>query len=171
METGAAFSHYINDPVNIYLITFVVFVLIAYRLLRKPVAGWLDGEIAKVQEELSIAKDLHLEAEQLLKDCKAKQEQAEIEAARLLEKAKVEVVRLRDKAEADIAATIKRQEAAAAERIKLYQDKTIKEVRAAALHMGLELAKKKIHERLSAEKASTLIDTAIEGVPEFRKIG
>ena len=175
MYSGAAleginFSHYLNDPTSMYFVAFVVFVLIAYRLLRKPVGGWLDGEIAKIQEELNIAKNLHSEAEALLKDCKEKEEQAVKEAANILEKARAEVARLKERAELEIEAIIERQEAAAKERIHLSELKAIEEVRASALHMGLELAKKKINKRLSDKETLTLIDNAIDNVPKFRKI-
>lgn len=163
-------TEFFQDPMNIYAIAFVIFCALAYFLGRKPVAQWIDGEIAKITAELNVAHELRAEAEALLADCKAKQAKAEREAQVIVSMAKQQAQTMRKQADADLEATLTRQKQMAAERIQLAQEKAVHMVRQAAITMGMELARRALTENLSGEDASKLLEQAINEIPAIKEV-
>jgi F-type H+-transporting ATPase subunit b len=159
----------LQDPMNVYAVAFVIFVVLAYRLLRKPSAQWLDSEIAKITAELNTAHELRAEAEAALADCKAKQSQAEREAQVIVSMAKQQAEAMRKQADADLASMLTHQQQLATERIRLAEDKAVKAVREAAITMGMDLARTTLAEKLSNADATKLIEEAINDIPALKK--
>ncbi len=157
-------KEWLHEPLNVYAVSFVLFWVLVYVVIRKPALQWLDGEIAKIGAELTTARSLRAEAEAALTECKTKQAQAEKEAAMILEMAKSQAEEMRKRAEADMAATIARQQSMSAERIRMAEEKAISAVRNEAVRLGMEIARKKLSESLSGNNADKLIDSAIDDV-------
>jgi len=162
-------TEFFQDPMNIYAIAFAVFCALAYFRGRKPVAQWIDGEIAKITSELNVAHELRAEAEALLADVKARQAKAEREAQVIVSMAKQQAQAMRKQADADLEATLARQKQLATERIELAQENAVSTVRQAAITMGMELARRALTENLSGEDASKLLEQAINEIPALKK--
>ncbi|MDR3423781.1 MAG: hypothetical protein P4M13_01700 [Alphaproteobacteria bacterium] len=157
-----------QEPMFYYAIAFVIFLALAYILGRKPALAWIDSEIAKIAAELDSARQLRAEAETALADCKAKQARAENEARMIVDMAKHEVEEMRKKADADLAAYLARQQELAAERIRLAESEAVADVRAAAIAMSMDSARKNLSENLSEGDAVRLIDQAVADVPMLK---
>jgi F0F1-type ATP synthase membrane subunit b/b' len=161
-------KEFLQNPMNIYAVAFVLFLALAYVLLRKPILGWIDGEIAKIRAELLIAHELRAEAEAALAECKTKQAQAEREAEVIVKMAGQQAEAMRKQAAVDLEAAVARQQQMATERIRLAQDKAVGAVREAVLTMGMDLARKTLSENLSEADATRLVDSAINEIPIFK---
>lgn len=157
-----------QDPMVIYAITFFIFLALAYRYGRKPALGWIDGEIAKIRIELDQARELRVEAEATLADCKAKQAQAEADAKAILNTAKEHAETLRKRAETDLAAFLTRQEKLASERIRLAEVEAVADVRAAAIDLAMSLARKTLTDNMSDNDAAKLVAQAIGDIPSLK---
>jgi len=159
--------NFLQDPMVVYAISFFIVVALAFRYGRKALLSWLDGEIAKIRTELDTARALRAEAEVALADCKRKQTNAEAEAQQIVSAAKQRVEAMRKKAEEDLAASLTRREFLAEERIRMAQVEAIAEVRATAVNMAVDLARKNLTENLSKDVAVKLVDQAIADMPKL----
>jgi F-type H+-transporting ATPase subunit b len=161
-------KEFFQDPMNIYAVAFVIFCVLAYILLKKPLLEWIDGEVRTITAELNVAHELRAEAEALLADCKAKQAKAEREAQVIVSMASQQAAVMRKQADEDLESTLARQKQLATERIELAQEKAIRTVREAAITMGMELARRALTENLSEEDASKLVEQAINEIPAIK---
>ncbi|MFA5040520.1 MAG: hypothetical protein WC464_02670 [Bdellovibrionales bacterium] len=162
-------EEFIHETANIYAIAFVIFWVLIYLYVRKPIFQWLDGEIEKISAELNTAHDLRAEAEAVLEDCKTKQAQAERDAQMIVKMAKQQAETMRQHADAELEASLKHQQQMAAERIQLAQNNAVNAVREAAVTMGVELARKMLTEKLSESDAAKLVEEAIDEIPALKK--
>jgi F0F1-type ATP synthase membrane subunit b/b' len=48
------------SPTLLYTIALIIFLGLAVRFGKKPILGWLDGEILKIRAELDQAKKLRI---------------------------------------------------------------------------------------------------------------
>jgi F0F1-type ATP synthase membrane subunit b/b' len=157
-------KEWLQDPVHIYAVAFVLFWVMVYAFLRKPCLRWLDDQIAKISAELKTAQELRSEAEVALTECKAKQAHADEEVVRILETAKGQVESMRKQAESDVTAELERLKHASTERIRMAEEKALAAVRDHAVQIGMELARKELSDKMSENDAARLIDHAIDDV-------
>ncbi len=159
----------LHNPLNIYAFAFVVFWVLVYVFARKPILGWLDGEIAKITADLNVAHDLRAEAEAVLAECKSKQAKAEREAQVIVSMAKQQAETMRKRADEELEEILERQQRLTAERIQMARDNAVSVVRQAAITMGMEMARRALSENLSSEDASKLLEQAINEIPAIKK--
>lgn len=150
-----------------YSVAVAIFVLLFVKTGWKPLLGWLDSEIEKVQAELKEAKRLHAEAESTLKEYKARQEVAEAEAITIVEQAKKDAVRLREEAERDIKAELERHETLALNRIKLAQADAEAEVRKHIIEEVMREVRAKASKTDSSSDVK-LVDNIISDIPKLK---
>lgn len=151
-----------------YAVSFVVFFIVMFKWARKPILGAIDGEIAKVREELDKARQLRAQAEAALVDGRAKQKAAAEEAEEVLSHAKKEAATLRAQAEEDLKASLARQEQQAMVRIKQAETEAIQEVRKLIVGSAIESARKMLGEGMDTSTSNSIIDRSID---EISKLG
>ena len=156
---------FLQEPMVVYAISFVIFGILAFRYGRKALLAWVDGEIAKIRTELDAARALRAEAEIALKACKRKQASAEAEAGQIVTAARIRVEAMRKKAEDDLAASLKRREVLAEERIHRAETEAVAAVRLATIDLAVSLVRKNLTENMSEDVASRLVDQAIADMP------
>lgn len=160
-------SHLLHDPVFFYGVAFALFLVVAWKFVRKPAVGWLDSEIAKIREELDQARKLRAEAETALANGKAKQAAALAEAESIIQHAKEEAERLKVKAEADLKYVLEKREQHALEHIRHAEAEAIAEVRAAAVDLAMGMVRKTLADQIDDAAAAKLVDQAIAGLPDL----
>ncbi len=161
----------LQNPMVVYAISFALVVGLAFLYGRKLFVKWIDGEIAKIRDELDAAHALRRIAEQTLEDCKIRQAQAESEAAGILVAARGRAEAVRKKADADLAAMIARREELASERIRLAETDALTQIRIAAIEQAAVLARRILSEKLTPETATLLVEEGITEVPSLKRIG
>jgi F-type H+-transporting ATPase subunit b len=158
----------LQDPMGIYAIAFIIFLVLAYKYGAKPAVAWIDGEIAKIRNELDAAYQLRSEAEAALAECQEKQARAEAEAQAIVASAKSQVNEMRKEAERDLSQSLARHKQLATERIHMAEAQAISDVRAAAIDLAMSIARKTLSEKLSEGDAVKLIDQAIADIPALK---
>ncbi|NTU77625.1 MAG: F0F1 ATP synthase subunit B [Alphaproteobacteria bacterium] len=156
-----------SDPYTWYILALIIFFGVIYRYVRKPILGWLDGEIAKVKDELNQAKKLRADAAALLADYQSKQKEALSEAEDIISSAREEAVRLRAEAEANLQRALERHEQQAVERIHLAEAEALAEVRAAVIDQAMAAARAELAKKLDPALAGRLVDQAVAEVPRL----
>ena len=100
----------LNDTNFWVLISFVIFMGVAWKYGRKSALAGLDGKIDTIKTELATAEKLRVEAQELLAEYQRKHKDALREADDIIAKAKSHAESMRAKAESDLEVTMKRRE-------------------------------------------------------------
>jgi F-type H+-transporting ATPase subunit b len=156
-----------HDPMFFYAVAFFIFLGLAWKFGRKPMLGWLDGEILKIRDELEQARKLRVEAEALLAEYKLKQGAAMKETEGILAHAKEEAVRLRAEAEADLKDALIHHEQQAAARIRLAEAEAMTDVRNAVIEGAMKLARETLASRIDDAATAKLTEQAIAEMPKL----
>lgn len=159
----------LNDTAFWYAAAVILFAVVAILKIRGPILGLLDGEIAKVRNELAEARKLHAEAEATLADYRNRQQQAAKDAELIVQEAKKDADRLRTQAEADLKATLERHEQLFLARVKLAQEEAVDEVRAFVIDEVLIEARGKLNKMAGQPEAVALVDRIIADLPKLSK--
>ena len=154
----------LKDPMFFYGIAFLIFIGLAVAKGRKPLLGWLDGEVRKISDELERARQLRTEAESLLADYTVRQAAALTEADAILAHVRAEAERFKAQAESAFAHRLKIHEQHAAERIRQAEAEAIAQVRSVTITQAVDCARETFTKRLNAAKQSALIDQAVQNI-------
>ena len=147
------------------LIALVLAVVIAWRPAGRSIGGMLDGRIAAIRLELEEAQRLREEAETKLAEYQRKQRDAMAEAQEIVTRAQADAERIGKQAEIDLEAALKRREVQASQRIAQSEAQALSEVRSAVVDIAVEATRKLLLESLDQQRASALIDSAIQELP------
>lgn len=144
-----------------YSFAVIGFFVVCFLYVRKPLLGWLDGEILKVREELERAKKLRAEAAATLEDYRRRQQAAMQEAEAIVAGAKRDAAHLRAAAEAELKQTLERHEQKALDRIRQAEADVVEEVRAAVIAEAVGVAREALAKQIDAKAAEKLTEKAI----------
>ena len=158
---------FFSDTMTWYALALVLFFVVIFVWGRKPILSGIDGEIAKIREELDQAKKLRTEAASTLADYRARQQEAMKEAESIIAHAKDEAARLRVSATKDLEASLKRHEQGALQRIRLAESEALAEVKQAVIDQAMAAARTAMAAHLDAATVDKLVDQAIADVPKL----
>jgi len=149
----------------IVLISFLVFIgVLFYFKVPGMLGGMLDKRAQGIQSELDEAKALHDEAKALLASYERKMVEVQEQADRIVTQAKESARETADQAKLDLAASIERRVQAAQDQIASAEAQAVKQVRDEAARIAVASAGDVIAKEMSAAKAGSLIDEAIQTV-------
>ena len=148
------------------LLALVILIAAVYRPAKRTILGGLDARAERIKTDLDEAKRLREEAQATLASFQRKHRDAMSEAAEIVAHAERDAERLRAKAMAEVEEAIRRREALAAQRIAQAEAAALAEVRNAAVDVAIAASRQLIATELDAKKAGTLIDAAIEELPQ-----
>jgi F-type H+-transporting ATPase subunit b len=154
-----------QNPMFWYAVAFGIFIVLVVVFGRKAILGWLDGEISKIRAELDQASRLRSEAEATLAEYQKKYAEAMADAKSIVAHAQEEAGRLKTEAEADLKEALARQEQQATARIRLTETEAVASVRAAAIDLAMDIARKTLADQ--AKDSSVLTDQAIAELPKL----
>jgi F-type H+-transporting ATPase subunit b len=146
------------------LISFVIFVALAWRPLYRIVVTALDQRAEDIRRDIDEAVRLREEAQALLASYKRQQRDAAQETAEILASARTEADRLKEQASADLDSLLKRREQQALDRIAQAESQAMTEVRGLAVDLAIAATRKLLAERASGEKAASLVDDSIRQI-------
>ncbi len=148
----------LNDPTAWFALSFIIFIVIAWKAGGKAIASALDNYGVKVKQELDQAAALHAEAAQLLADTQAKHNNAFKESDAIIARAEEQARLLQSQAAKELEVTLKRREQQALDRIQLLQEQAATEIRAQAVDVALKAAEAILRTHLGTEHDKKLIE-------------
>ncbi len=148
------------------LVSFVIFVAGIFKPARRALTSALDQRIETIRTQVEEAKRLREEAQAALANYQRKQRQAAEEAAAIIERAREDAERHREEAEVALNAVLRRQEAQSLEKIAQAESAALREVRETAVDLAIAATGELLSEKLAGPEGSTLIDDAINDLPE-----
>jgi len=137
------------------------FVVIAYFKVPATITRSLDERAARIRNDLEEARRLREEAQQLLQDYQRRRAEAEREAADITAAAQREAARLVEEARARSQEYVTRRTALAEQKIGQAERDAIAEVKAAAVDIAVQAARKIIGERADGESNARLFQNAL----------
>ncbi len=151
----------LNDSTFWFTVSFIIFVVAAWVLGRKPIAAVFDGYATKIRTELEEASRLRMEAQRILDETQTKQANALKEADAIRASAKEQVQLMTAQAEKDLATNMKLREQQMLDRIRILEEQAAGEIRARTVDMALKAAEQILRERMSAASDAAVISRQI----------
>lgn len=159
-------SALIHDPSFWVAVSFVIFVVLAWRPMKKAIAGALDERADKICRDLDEAVKLREEAQALLASYKRRQRDAENEVEEMLKNAKHEAERMREQAGRELEEMLKRREQQALDRIARAEADAVADVRRMAVELAIAATRRLLAENISEDRAAGLVDESIKQVEQ-----
>ena len=147
------------------LIALIIFIAICiYFKVPALVAGALDKRAERIGNELGEARRLREEAQALLAEYQKKRKIAEAEAVEIVETAKREAAALAEEAKHRTQDYVTRRTAMAEQKISQAERDAVSEVRASAVEVAVEAARKVLGDKLGAQPDADLFKKSVAEV-------
>lgn len=146
-------------------VAFVILIALAGRAVLRTVNTGLDARAESIRVRVAEAERLRDEALELLASYQRKQRDVAEEAETMAGRAREEADRLAARAAENLEQALKRREQLAMERIAQAEASATHEIRSAAVEVAMEATRRILAEKLSDEKAESLVDDAIKALP------
>ena len=150
-----------QDPKFWVIVSFICFVLLAFRKISALIAKVLDDRSEKIRVELEAAKALRAEAEVVLADYKQKQAMYMQEAQAMIEKAQADAQSQATQAEKELKLAIEERTKNAMQKIAQEEATAVAEVRAHVVEIALSAARSVIVEQTDASLQEKLLSSAL----------
>ncbi len=145
-------------------VSFVVFVLLAFRPVAKALVRVLDGRSSQIAAELAEARRLREEALEALAAYQKKQRESLQEAESMLATTRADAARIADKAEADLRQALEKRMRLAMEKIAQAESRAIADVQSYVADISLLASQKLIAEYLEQGGNDELVRRAAQDI-------
>jgi|TARA_R110002126_G_scaffold13118_2_gene56438 F-type H+-transporting ATPase subunit b len=159
-------SEFFSDAQNWVLISFFVFVVLAYKLGRGSVTSALDAHIETARRDVAEAENLRVEAQELLSDYQRMKRETASEAKEVLKTAEEHAQKIREKAARELDAELARREEQLKERLSLMEAQAIEDMRSYAADLAIKATREIIIANIDSKKAKSLNDKAIADIED-----
>jgi F-type H+-transporting ATPase subunit b len=158
---GGTFS----DPSFWVAVAFLLFFVLAGKVLWKQIAGMLDKRSAGIAKALADAEKLRADALKAKTDAEATLAKAAGEADAIVRQAREEVARMQTRAAQQLETAVALREQQAKDRIAQAEATASKEVRDTAVDVALAATRALLKEQVGSGRAQALVDEAIAELP------
>ncbi len=157
-------SEFFSDTHSWVLISFLLFVVLAYKMGRGSVTSALDSHIETARKDVEEAENLRVEAQELLSEYQRMKRETASEAEDVIKTAEEHAQKIREKASKELDAELARREEQLKERLSLMEAQAIEEMRAYAADLAIKATREIIVDNIDSKKAKSLNDQAISDV-------
>ena len=145
---------------------FIFLALVVYLGVPRMIGKALDQRAQRIGNEIEEARKLREEAQQLLADYERKRKEAEQEAAEIVAAAEREAAMLVEEARARTEDFVARRTSLAEEKIARAEREAVAEVRANAVDLAVEAARRLLSDRMDGKLAGDLFKNALVEVKD-----
>lgn len=142
-------------------ISFVLFLIVAYKLGKKAVLGGLDSKIQEIKDEIENAERIRVEAQELLAHYQRKQQDAEKEAEEMVKNAKEQSKAIKKTMKAEIDETMARREAQLSDRLKRLEENAIAQIQNKAADIAMSATSEMIMQALDEKTKKALTESSV----------
>jgi F-type H+-transporting ATPase subunit b len=159
---GSVFS----DPALWVAVAFVIFFLLAGKILWAKITEMLDKRSAVIAKALSDAAQLRTDALKAKAEADRTLAQAAGEAGAIVQQARDEAARMQARAAANLETAVALREQQALDRIAQSEALATKQVRDTAVDVALSATRALLREQVGSGRTQALLDEAIAELPK-----
>lgn len=145
-------------------ISFAIFVLAVFKIVKVKFLGMLDTRIDEIKKEIQTAENLRIEAQELLALYQRKQRDAAKEADEIVETAKAHAAEIKKQADKDLKELMKRREAQLKERLARMEENARREISDYAADLAVKATYEIINDQMTAKSNQNIVDSSIKNV-------
>lgn len=145
-------------------VSFILFVVVAYKLGAKAIVGGLDNKIQEIKDEIENAERLRVEAQELLAQYQRKQRDAEKEAEEIVANAKKQANTMKQTMQSELDDLMARREAQLSDRLKRLEDSAISKIKNEAATVAMAATTEMIMRAMDPKTQKSLMDDSIKMV-------
>ena len=138
------------------LISFIIFMGVAWKFGKDAALGGLDSKIDSIRTELEKAEKIRVDAQELLAEYQRKHKDALSEADKIIPEAKKHANDIREKAESDMAKAQARREAQLDQKLERLEQNATQEIQAYTAKIAVNAAREILSNQMN-EKADKAI--------------
>lgn len=150
-----------EDPKFWVAVSFVGFVALTFKPIKRALLSALDNRVAKIKRELEEAIKLKEDAEKALSYYQNNMKRAEDEVAKIMEHAKREAEQITENARHELEESLKKRTQIAEQRIVQAEAAALKDIRDNAIDITISAARSLIIENMGREVAEEIVRSAI----------
>ena len=162
---GAEHGGLFSDPAFWVAVAFVLFFVLAGKVLWKRVTEMLDKRSADIAKALADAERLRSEAFKAKQDAERTLSLAANEGGAIIQQAREEADRMKAKAAASLETAIALREQQAKDRIAQAEAQATKQVRDTAVDVALNATRALLRDQVGQGRSAAQIDEAIAELP------
>lgn len=162
---GAEHGGLFSDPAFWVAVAFVLFFLLAGKVLWKRIVALLDKRSSDIAKALSEAERLRNDALKAKQDAERTLAQASSEGGAIIQQAREEAERMKAKAVVSLETAIALREQQAKDRIAQAEAQATKQVRDTAVDVALNATRALLREQVGQGRSTALVDEAIAELP------
>lgn len=162
---GAEHGGLFSDPAFWVAVAFVLFFLLAGKVLWKRIVALLDKRSSDIAKALAEADRLRSDALKAKQDAERTLAQASSEGGAIIQQAREEAERMKVKAVASLETAIALREQQAKDRIAQAEAQATKQVRDTAVDVALNATRALLREQVGQGRSTALVDEAIAELP------
>lgn len=145
-------------------VSFVLFLIVAYKLGAKVIVGGLDNKIQEIKDEIDNAERLRVEAQELLAQYQRKQRDAEKEAEEIVASAQKQAKEMQKSMQLELDELMARRETQLSDRLKRLEDSAISKIKNEAATVAMAATTEMIIQAMDAKTQKTMLDDSIKTV-------
>lgn len=150
-------------------LSFILFLLVAYRYGKDAMIGTLDARIEKIRADIETAENLRVEAQELLDQYQRKAKDALSESEELMDSAQRQAEEIRRNLDIETEEVIKLKEHQLEERLKRLEEQAISDIRFQVTDIATQATMQIIAEKLGKKENASLIEKSIQTLPSKMK--
>lgn len=146
------------------LLSFVLFVALAYKKGKDSIVSGLDGKIEKIKTELETAENLRIEAQELLAQYQRQQRESDKEAKALILTAEKQAEAIKDAAELDLKEIQANREEWLTQRVKRMETDAIAEIQAQIAAISTTATEQILVSEIDQKTHDLMVDETIKNL-------
>jgi F-type H+-transporting ATPase subunit b len=156
---------FLNNTNIVVAIGFVIFLgILIYVGLPGMLARKLDERAVRIKAELDEARELREEAQSLLASYERRQKEVKAQAEDIVRAARLEAEKAAEAAKEDIRRSVARRMQTATEQIAAAEQAAVRQIKDRAAAVAVAAAGDVLRQKMNAEDANRLIESAISEV-------
>lgn len=148
------------------LISFVIFVGVAWKYGKSNALKALDDNINLIKKELTQAESLRVDAQELLAEYQRKHKDALTEADKIIAQAKKHAENIREKAELEMDAAQRRRQEQLQEKLSRIEQKARQDIESYTSQIAVNATRDILKKNMDSKSDKSIIQSNLDSIPK-----
>lgn len=153
-----------NDTGAWLILSFVLFLSIVWKFGKPQLISMLDTRIESIREEIKVAGNLRIEAQEMLAQYQRKHRDALQESEKIIKKAEQQAEDIRKRTQAELEESVALREKQLDERLERMKQNVKEEIRQYAASLAMAVTQEIVVANLNDKTKDALVDQSIKNI-------